>query len=236
MPAIRRARSPRCAIGPSPALAGRPPRPRPASARSTTSSTSPTTCCSSSGTRCTRSTSSGSAAGELRARRARAGETIVTLDGEKRDARRRHARHRRRRSAAGGRRRDGRRGLRGLDAARALVAFESAYFKPASVRRTSKRLGLKTEASSRFERGADIDAPVVALERACALLEQIGAGRRVGAIVDCYPAPRGPAQVRLRRARIARLLGTDGRRRRGRAASSRASASTSSQSADGLGG
>ena len=43
------------------------------------------------------------------------------------------------------------------------VAFESAYFKPASVRRTSKRLGLKTEASSRFERGADINAPVVAL-------------------------------------------------------------------------
>jgi phenylalanyl-tRNA synthetase beta chain len=89
-----------------------------------------------------------------------------------------------------------------------LVAFESAYFKPASVRRTSKRLGLKTEASSRFERGADIAAPRAALERACDLLEQTGAGRRVSAIGDCYPAPRGPAQVVLRRARIARLLGT----------------------------
>ena len=90
-----------------------------------------------------------------------------------------------------------------------LVAFESAYFKPASVRRTSKRLGLKTEASSRFERGADIDAPVAALERACALLEQIGAGRRRGDMVDCYPAPaRTRAGARCAAARIARLLGT----------------------------
>ena len=72
-------------------------------------------------------------------------------------------------------------GVRGLGRARGRVAFESAYFKPASVRRTSKRLGLKTEASSRFERGADINAPVVALQRAVALMQQIGAGRLVGA-------------------------------------------------------
>ena len=66
------------------------------------------------------------------------------------------------RPRAGGRRRDGRRGVGSVDATTAVV-FESAYFKPASVRRTSKRLGLKTEASARFERGADINAPVVAL-------------------------------------------------------------------------
>jgi len=89
-----------------------------------------------------------------------------------------------------------------------LVAFESAYFNPASVRRTSKRLGLKSEASSRFERGTDINAPAVALERACALLEQIGAGRRVSAVIDVYPAPRGPIEIPLRRERIGRLLGT----------------------------
>jgi phenylalanyl-tRNA synthetase beta chain len=88
------------------------------------------------------------------------------------------------------------------------VAFESAYFQPASVRRTSRRMGLKSEASSRFERGTDINAPVVALERASALLEQTGAGRRTGAIVDVYPAPRGPLEIPLRRERIARLLGT----------------------------
>ena len=88
-----------------------------------------------------------------------------------------------------------------------LIAFESAYFQPASVRRTSRRLGLKSEASSRFERGTDINAPVVALERACALLEQIGAGRRTDAVIDVYPAPRGPVEIPLRRARIAHLLG-----------------------------
>ena len=88
-----------------------------------------------------------------------------------------------------------------------LIAFESAYFQPASVRRTSRRLGLKSEASSRFERGTDINAPAVALERACALLEQIGAGRRTGAVIDVYPAPRGPIEIPLRRARIAHLLG-----------------------------
>src|SRR5262249_25697222 len=52
-----------------------------------------------------------------------------------------------------------------VSASTAVVAFESAYFKPTSVRRTSKRLGLKTEASARFERGADIGAPVLALQR-----------------------------------------------------------------------
>ena len=56
-----------------------------------------------------------------------------------------------------------------------IVAFESAYFKPASVRRTSKRLGLKTEASSRFERGADGSAPVVAVASESTTPEPIAA-------------------------------------------------------------
>lgn len=90
-----------------------------------------------------------------------------------------------------------------------VIAIESAYFKPASVRRTSKRLGLKTEASARFERGANIDAPVVALRRVCALLEQVGAGRSRGAVIDCYPAPRAAGTVTLRHARIGHLLGRD---------------------------
>jgi phenylalanyl-tRNA synthetase beta chain len=87
------------------------------------------------------------------------------------------------------------------------VAFESAYFKPASVRRTSKRLGLKTEASARFERGADINAPVAALRRAIALTLQIGAGRPIGPLIDRYPQPRGPRKLHLRRERLALLLG-----------------------------
>ncbi|MGE3706916.1 MAG: phenylalanine--tRNA ligase subunit beta, partial [Vicinamibacterales bacterium] len=89
----------------------------------------------------------------------------------------------------------------------ASVVFESACFQPASVRRTSKRLGLKTEASARFERGADVNAPVVALERALDLMERLGAGRRRGGIIDCYPAPRAPHTILLRRGRIGTVLG-----------------------------
>src|SRR6185295_19100454 len=79
------------------------------------------------------------------------------------------------------------------------IALESAYFQPASVRRTSKRLGLKTEASARFERGGDVNAPVLALERALALAEMIGAGRRIGPVIDRYPAPRAARTIHLRR-------------------------------------
>jgi phenylalanyl-tRNA synthetase beta chain len=143
---------------------------------------------------------------QLRIRRSRAGETIRTLDGNDRkldadmlviaDAARPQAIAGVRGGADsevwGGTRR---------------IVFESAYFKPVSVRRTSKRLGLKTEASSRFERGADINAPVVAMSRACALVASIGAGHAVGPILDCYPLPRGPVTVTLRRTRIAHLLG-----------------------------
>ena len=49
-----------------------------------------------------------------------------------------------------------------------LIALESAWFEPSGIRRTSRRLGLSTEASYRFERGADIEAPPLALARACA--------------------------------------------------------------------
>ena len=63
-----------------------------------------------------------------------------------------------------------------VSAATTQIVFESAWFKPQSVRATSKRLGLRTEASYRFERGADLTAQVEAMERALALLEAIGAG------------------------------------------------------------
>src|SRR5581483_9511634 len=94
-----------------------------------------------------------------------------------------------------------------VSSATGVVVFESAYFSAAAVRRTSKRLNLKTEASIRFERGADIGAQAVALQRAVALMERIGAGRAAGTIVDCYPHPRGGRQLQLRRDRLARLLG-----------------------------
>ena len=119
---------------------------------------------------------------------------ITTLDGVDRDARRRTCsssptRAARRRSpaswAAPTRRSTG---------TTRLIALESAYFKPASVRRTSKRLGLKTEASSRFERGADIDAPGRGARsaRLALLRADRRRTRRPARVVDRYPAPRGP--------------------------------------------
>ena len=107
--------------------------------------------------------------------------------------------------------------LRGLGDDDDSRGFESAYFKPASVRRTSKRLGLKTEASSRFERGADINAPVVALQRAIALMDRIGAGRaqRPRSSI-AIRTPRGRRTLHLRRERLAPLLGAGGARRRRR--------------------
>jgi len=87
------------------------------------------------------------------------------------------------------------------------IALESAYFQPASVRRTSKQLGLKTEASIRFERGGDVGAPPLGIARAAAILEKIGAGRPAGALADRYASPRPAVGVTLRAERIARLLG-----------------------------
>lgn len=94
-----------------------------------------------------------------------------------------------------------------INAATTRIVLESAYFQPASVRRTSKRLGLKTEASTRFERGADINAPPAGIARAAALFAQLGIGRPLGSLIDRYPVPARPQQIRLRASRIARVLG-----------------------------
>jgi phenylalanyl-tRNA synthetase beta chain len=94
-----------------------------------------------------------------------------------------------------------------ISAATKTIALESAYFEPTSVRRTSKKLGLKTEASARFERGSDSELPPKGIARAAELFEQIAAGTPVSALIDRYPAPRERRQIRLRSERIARLLG-----------------------------
>lgn len=87
------------------------------------------------------------------------------------------------------------------------IAIESAWFLPSSVRATSKKLGLKTEASARFERGADLTAPVRAIRRALALLEKIDAGKTSGGVSDVYPRPFEPRRVKVSRAHVERLLG-----------------------------
>jgi phenylalanyl-tRNA synthetase beta chain len=146
------------------------------------------------------------AGSELRIRRAEPGEMLTTLDGIERTLDRDML------VIADARRPQAIAGVMGgaaseVSRATRTVAFESAYFKPSSVRRTSKRLALHTEASSRFERGADINMPVLALQRAIALMQQIGAGQPTGPLIDRYPAARGPTLLHLRRARLATLLG-----------------------------
>jgi phenylalanyl-tRNA synthetase beta chain len=141
-------------------------------------------------------------------RRARPGERMQTLDGIERalDPEMLMIADAARATAVGG-------VMGGLDseigATTRLIALESAYFHPASVRRTAKRLGLKTEASIRFERGGDVAAAPAGIARAAALLEAIGGGRPLGAMIDCYPSPKPQTIVTLRAARIGRLLGQE---------------------------
>ena len=69
------------------------------------------------------------------------------------------------------------------------VLLESAWFDPVSIRRTSKALGMHTEASHRFERGADVNAAVVAIDRTAALIQQLAGGEILQGVVDAYPSP-----------------------------------------------
>jgi len=89
------------------------------------------------------------------------------------------------------------------------VLIESAFFDPITTRRSSKRLGLSTEASYRFERGVDIDGAVRALRRAMMLISELAGGEVIQGIVDNYPAPRKMREIDLRVDKTNRFLGTD---------------------------
>ena len=87
------------------------------------------------------------------------------------------------------------------------VFLESAYFNPVWVRKTARRHGLNTDASFRYERGADPAITLYALKRAALLIQEVAGGTVVGKIVDCYPQPVQPVTVSLRFDRMARLIG-----------------------------
>jgi phenylalanyl-tRNA synthetase beta chain len=89
------------------------------------------------------------------------------------------------------------------------ILLESAYFSPISVRRTSKRLGIHSEASHRFERGADVDVVALALERATALIQQVAGGVVAAGVIDNYPHPLVRRQVPITASRTNALLGLD---------------------------
>lgn len=86
------------------------------------------------------------------------------------------------------------------------ILLECAYFDPKSTRRMRKALGMNTDASYRFERGADYDATAMRLARAAQLIVAVAGGRIEGA-VDVYPEPIAPRTIFLRDARLAQVLG-----------------------------
>jgi phenylalanyl-tRNA synthetase beta chain len=87
------------------------------------------------------------------------------------------------------------------------VLLESAYFNPGSVRTTARTLGLHTDAAYRFERGADIEGLREALDRTAQLMADLGGGTVARGAVDVYPGPRPRPRIDLRRARIERVVG-----------------------------
>ena len=88
------------------------------------------------------------------------------------------------------------------------VLLESAYFNPSSVRATAKALGISTEASYRFERGADPGVVLAALDRAAQLIAELAGGTVCEGTVDVYPGQQPLTQIQLRPERVNFVLGT----------------------------
>ena len=89
------------------------------------------------------------------------------------------------------------------------ILFESANFNGTSVRLTSKKLGLRTEASSRFEKGLDVENVIAAVNRAAQLVEELGAGKVCRGVIDCFPKKAEIRVIKLRPGKINEFLGTD---------------------------
>jgi len=89
------------------------------------------------------------------------------------------------------------------------IFLESAYFNAVSVRKTSKRHGLKTDASFRFERGTDPDMTVFALKRAALLIKEVAGGSISSEISDHYPNPVAPFAIEVTYKNIHRLIGKE---------------------------
>lgn len=87
------------------------------------------------------------------------------------------------------------------------VFLESAWFNPVSVRKTSKRHGLKTDASFRFERGTDPDMTVTAIKRAAILIQELAGGQISSEISDSYPVRANPFPVDISFKNVSRLIG-----------------------------
>jgi phenylalanyl-tRNA synthetase beta chain len=88
------------------------------------------------------------------------------------------------------------------------ILLESAWFEPLNVRKTAVHLGMRTEASKRFEKSIDPEGILPALNRAAQLIQQLGAGEITEGIVDVYMRPEAARTLRLRTERTNKILGT----------------------------
>jgi len=146
--------------------------------------------------------------GRIVVRRARAGETLNTLDGNARELRAEMlviADAVRPVAVAGVM---GGAGSEIRDVTR-TVLLESACFKPSDIRQTSKRLGLSTESSYRFERGVDEENVEWASRRAAALMAELAGGEVARGVIDCYPAATARRTVELLLRNARQLLGIE---------------------------
>ena len=145
---------------------------------------------------------------EIVVRRAGAGEKFVTLDGQERTMDENVL------MICDGEKAVGIAGIMGgensmiTDDVKTMM-FEAACFDGTNIRLSAKRIGLRTDASGKFEKGLDPNNAEDAINRACQLIEELGAGEVVGGIVDVYTKKKEPVRIPFQPERINALLGTD---------------------------
>ena len=145
---------------------------------------------------------------EIIVRRAEAGEKFVTLDGQERIMDENVL------MICDGEKAIGLAGIMGGENSMitdhvSTVLFEAANFNGVNIRLSSKRIGLRTDASGKFEKGLDPNNAEAAINRACQLMEELGAGEVVGGMVDVCSETREPSRVPFEPERINAILGTD---------------------------
>lgn len=141
-------------------------------------------------------------------RRANDGETFTTLDGQERNLDSEML------MICDGEKAIGLAGIMGGENSKITddvkdMVFEAACFDGTNIRLSSKRLGLRTDASGKFEKGLDPNNAEAAINRACQLIEELGAGEVVAGMVDIYPEKKEENTVKFEPEKINKLLGTD---------------------------
>ncbi len=148
------------------------------------------------------------AGGKIVVRRAKDGEKFMTLDGQERTLDSDML------MICDGEKAVGLAGIMGGENSKITddvktMLFEAATFDGTNIRKATKRLGLRTDASGKFEKGLDSENALAAMNRACQLIEELGAGEIVGGVVDVYPKKKERVRVPFEPERINALLGTN---------------------------